>query len=164
MSGRTLRKLFLTFFFFYGTAKSICELRHTFFINLRLRQILNLRYPALFYKNLRSAAGKFAHSVVCGNTYAPPGIIITRHNTGTELALLFCFVFFCLKQKQQTGNGFLFYLIKLEETQKYPISSISSNGCVWRFLFKLKTNIIGRFCSAVWFFPFEFPYFHSTLV
>ena len=100
MSGRTLRKLFLTFFFFYGTAKSICELRHTFFINLRLRQILNLRYPALFYKNLRSAAGKFAHSVVCGNTYAPPGIIITRHNTGTELALLFCFVFFCLKQKQ----------------------------------------------------------------
>ena len=29
---------------------------------------------ALFYKNLHSAAGKFAHSVVCGNTYAPSDI------------------------------------------------------------------------------------------
>ena len=50
---------------------SLCLNGHTFFINLGLRQILNLQPSALFYKNLRPVAGKFAHSAVCGNTYAP---------------------------------------------------------------------------------------------
>ena len=48
-----------------------CKFRHLLFINLRFRQILYLQLAALFYKNLRLAAGKFAHSTVSGNTYAP---------------------------------------------------------------------------------------------
>ena len=53
MSGWALRKRL----FAHGIVKSISELRHTFFVNLRLRQILNMRLPALFYKIiLRSAA------------------------------------------------------------------------------------------------------------
>ena len=63
---------FFLSFFSYGIVELICEHRHTFFISLRLRQKLNLRPSALFHKNLRSAAGKFAHSAVCGNTHAPP--------------------------------------------------------------------------------------------
>ena len=52
-SGWALRKRF----FPYGIVKSISELRHTFFVNLRLRPVLNLGPPALFYKIiLRSAA------------------------------------------------------------------------------------------------------------
>ena len=57
--------------FFCGIVKLICELQHTVFINLRLWQRLNLRHSALFYKNLRSPTGTFAHSAVCGNIYAP---------------------------------------------------------------------------------------------
>ena len=56
------------FLFFCGIINLICELRHKFFINLRLRQINNLLPSALFLRNLRS--GKFTHSVICGNTYA----------------------------------------------------------------------------------------------
>ena len=63
---------FFLSFFSYGIVELICEHRHTFFISLRLRQKLNLRPSALFHNNLRSEAGKFAHSVVCGNTHAPP--------------------------------------------------------------------------------------------
>ena len=72
MFGRTVKKLFL--FFFCGTVKLICKLRHTLFKNLLLRQIPILGPSGLFLKNLRSATGKFAYSVVCGNTYAtlPP--------------------------------------------------------------------------------------------
>ena len=65
MFGSTLNNLFC---FFCGIIKLICELRNTFFINLRLRQILILRLSVLFFKNLRSAAGKFAYSAVSGNT------------------------------------------------------------------------------------------------
>ena len=38
-------------FLFCGIVKSISELRHTFFINLRLRQTLNLQPPALLIKS-----------------------------------------------------------------------------------------------------------------
>ena len=69
MFGRTLN---IFFYIFCGIVKLICELRHTFFINLRLWQILILRPSALFLKNLPSAVGKFAYSAVCGNTYASP--------------------------------------------------------------------------------------------
>ena len=73
MFGRTLKKLFWFFFnFFCSIAKLICKLRHTIFINLRLRQIWILRPSALFKKNLRSAARKFAYSAVWGNTTPPP--------------------------------------------------------------------------------------------
>ena len=75
MFGRTLRKLFFLFFF-CGKIKLICELRHTFFINLPLRQIKNLRPSALLYKNQSSAAGKFGYSAVCGNTYAPHQVAV----------------------------------------------------------------------------------------
>ena len=51
MFGWTLKKLFYFFYFFCGIAKLICELRHTFFTNLRFRQILILRPSALF-KNI----------------------------------------------------------------------------------------------------------------
>ena len=71
MFERTLKKLFWFFYFFCGIVKLICELRHTFFINLRLGQMLILRPSALFLKNLRSVARKFAYSAVCDNTYAP---------------------------------------------------------------------------------------------
>ena len=70
MFERTLKNFF--FNFFCGIVKLICELRHIFFINLRLRQILILRSSAPFLKNLRCAAGIFAYSAVCGNTYATP--------------------------------------------------------------------------------------------
>ena len=72
MFGRTLRKIFDFFFFFLRHNKKV-NLRtwHAFLINLCLREILNLRPSALSYKNMRSAAGKFAHSAVSGNTYAP---------------------------------------------------------------------------------------------
>ena len=64
--------LLLWFFsFFCGIVKLICELRHNFFINLRLQQINNLWPWALFLRNLHPAAGKFTHSVVCGTTYTP---------------------------------------------------------------------------------------------
>ena len=75
MFGRTLKKKKI--YFFCGIVKLICELRHTFFINLRLWEMIILRLSALFQKNLRSAARKFAYSVVCGNTYVsslPPFI------------------------------------------------------------------------------------------
>ena len=64
--------IFYFFYFFCGIIKLICEFRHKFFINLRLRHISNLRPLALFLRNLRSAADKFNHSATCGNTYAPP--------------------------------------------------------------------------------------------
>ena len=70
MFGKTSRNIFLSFF--CGIVKVICELRHTFLINLRLRQINNLRPTTLFLRKLRSAAGKFTHSAVCRNTYASP--------------------------------------------------------------------------------------------
>ena len=64
-----IKETFLIFVsFFCDIGKLICELQHTFFINLRLSQKLNLWSSALFYKILRSAAGKFAPSAVCGNT------------------------------------------------------------------------------------------------
>ena len=63
---------FLFFYFFCGILKLICESRHKFFINLRLRRINNLRPSALFLRNLRSAVGKFTYSAACGNAYAPP--------------------------------------------------------------------------------------------
>ena len=65
MFGSTLNNLFC---FFCEIIKLIRELRNTFFINLRLRQILILRLSVLFFKNLGSAAGKFAYSAVSGNT------------------------------------------------------------------------------------------------
>ena len=72
---RTLKKLFLIlFYFFCGIVKRICELRHTFLVNLRLRQILILRLAALFLKSLRSATGKFAYSAVYGKTNAPSAL------------------------------------------------------------------------------------------
>ena len=40
-----------------------------------------MRPSALFYKNLRSATGKFAHSAVCGNTYAPLSKASTSYNS-----------------------------------------------------------------------------------
>ena len=73
MFGRTLNNFF---YFFCGIVKLICELRHTFFRNLLLRQILILKSSALFKKNLRSAASKFAYSVVWRSTYAPPPFLI----------------------------------------------------------------------------------------
>ena len=71
---KDFREYFFFFFFFYffcDIVKLICELRHKFFIKLWLRKINGLRPSALFLRNLRSAAGKFIHSAVCGNTYAP---------------------------------------------------------------------------------------------
>ena len=61
---------FLNFFsFFWSIVKLICELWHSFFINLRLQQILNLWSSTLLYKNPCSATGKFAHSAVCHPPY-----------------------------------------------------------------------------------------------
>ena len=86
--GRKLGKL-SWFFFFCGLVKLICKLRHTFFINLRLRQKLNLWPSALFHKNLRSAAGKLAHSAVCGKAYAPLPLkqLAILKNTSEQLLL-----------------------------------------------------------------------------
>ena len=75
LSIKTLFKLFLVrvslcFEPFCGIVKLICEFRHKFFINLRLRQKNNLRPSALFLRNLRSVAGKLTHSGACGNTYS----------------------------------------------------------------------------------------------
>ena len=68
------KKTFLSFVsFFCGIVKLFCEVRHTFFINLRLQPKLNLWLSALFYKkNLCSVVGKSAHSVICGNTFDSP--------------------------------------------------------------------------------------------
>ena len=56
-----IKETFLMFFcFFCGIVKLICELWHTFLINLRLQQKLNLQPSTLFRKNLLSAAEKFA--------------------------------------------------------------------------------------------------------
>ena len=59
------------FFVFYGIVELFCELHHKFFINLRLRQKINLWSSALFSKDLHSAAVKIIHSAACGSTYAP---------------------------------------------------------------------------------------------
>ena len=85
--GRTLKKLFWFFYFFCGVVKLICKLCHTFFTNLRPRQILILRPSALFKKNLRSAARKFADSAVCGNTYASPQNLVSILGMWIFLAL-----------------------------------------------------------------------------
>ena len=66
------RQKIIFFSLFCGIVKLIFKRRHKFFINLRLQQINNLRPAPLFLRNLRSAAGKFTHSAVCGNTYTPP--------------------------------------------------------------------------------------------
>ena len=63
---------FLLFYFFCGIVKLICELRHAFFINLRLQQILNIRSSALFCKNLRSAAGKLLIVMSAAKPTPPP--------------------------------------------------------------------------------------------
>ena len=55
--------------FFCGVVKLTFELWHKFFINLRFRQILNLRRSTLFYNNLPSATPECTHSAVCGRTY-----------------------------------------------------------------------------------------------
>ena len=56
------------------------------FINLRLQQKLNLQLLGLFHKTLRSTAGKFPHSVVCSNTYAPrPNYVMCRYKVGLML-------------------------------------------------------------------------------
>ena len=60
MSGWVLRKRF----FPYGIVKSISELQHTFFINVRLRQILNLQPPALFYKIILLSAATSTHPLI----------------------------------------------------------------------------------------------------
>ena len=91
--GRTLEKPFLIFFFFFfflflyffcGLGK--CELQQKIFINLRLRQILILRPSALFLKNLRFAAGKFAFSAVWGNTFVTPTLQCTNQPNFPESA------------------------------------------------------------------------------
>ena len=56
---------------FCNIVKLIRELRHTFFINLRLQQKLNLWPSTFFYKNLYSAAGTFVQSAFGCNTCAP---------------------------------------------------------------------------------------------
>ena len=64
MFGRILEKLV------FLRQTLICELQHTFFIDLRLGQIRSKWLLALFWEYLRSAACKFAYSAVCENTYA----------------------------------------------------------------------------------------------
>ena len=51
-------------FLFCGIVKSISELQHTFFINLRLQQILNLRPPALFYKIILQSVATSTHPLI----------------------------------------------------------------------------------------------------
>ena len=121
---KDVKETFLIFVsFFCGIVKLICELWRTFFINLRLRQKLNLRPSALFYKNLSSAKGKFAHSAVCGNTYVPPKeLLLTLHLT---------FAFNVLASPKDFGPLFfsvyinnLLLLVKL----CYVCSSIAGNN------------------------------------
>ena len=86
-----LQGIFFFFWFFYffcDIVKLICELRYKFFINLQLRQINNLRPSALHLRNLPSAAGKFTHFAICGNTYAP---LLSYRDT-----LQFLYLFLCL--------------------------------------------------------------------
>ena len=78
-----LKKFFYLLFFFCGNVKLICELRHKLFINLQLRKINHLRPSAQLLRNLRSTAGKFTHSVVCGSTYVPP--VIFKRESGCIL-------------------------------------------------------------------------------
>ena len=63
MFRRKLGKLF--FSFFWEIVKSICEHQHNIFSKSTA--------PAkIWNNNLRSAASRFAHSAVCGNTYTSP--------------------------------------------------------------------------------------------
>ena len=67
----TLRKLFLFFYFFLQHSKvNLQTSTYIFYISMALDKyaVKNLRSSVLFYKNLHSAARKFAHSAVCGNT------------------------------------------------------------------------------------------------
>ena len=137
MFGRKLRKLSWFFFFFLrGIVKLICEFRHTFFINLRLQQKLNLRPSALFHKNLRSAAGKFAHSAVCGNTYAPlppPSPPPTSETYSLTVISLMWTIFYKIHEMR---NHSFTYTAKLD--LKSQIVSFSSkwayvNNSVWTF-------------------------------
>ena len=70
--GKTSRNIFFFLSLFSGIVKLSCELRHKFLFNLWLWQTNNLRPLALLLRNLCSAAGRYSHSAVCGNTYAPP--------------------------------------------------------------------------------------------
>ena len=54
-----------------GILKLICDLRHTYFTNLRFRQILNLGHRHCFIK-ICVQNRQILHSVVCGNTFIPP--------------------------------------------------------------------------------------------
>ena len=84
-----VKETFLVFAsFFCGIVKLICELRHTFFYKSTARAKIKSAEPsALFYKNLRSAAGKFAHSAVSGNTYASSSSmpLLKKKKTQNEL-------------------------------------------------------------------------------
>ena len=58
------------FSFFCGIARLICKLLLKSFINLRLRQIKNLRFSKLFLKNSCSVVDEFTHSAVYSSTKA----------------------------------------------------------------------------------------------
>ena len=119
MFGRTLNNFF---YFFCGIVKLICELRHTFFRNLLLRQILILKSSALFLKNLRSTASKFDYSVVWRSTYTPfPFLIesdiwswsVKKMYWKIYLRLLFLHSSYSYIHRTPEKDDFGFYLHKL---------------------------------------------------
>ena len=115
---RTLKKLFLIlFYFFCGIVKFICELRHTFLVNLRPRQILILRLAALLFKSLRSATNKFANSPYIS-------FVVT----------------FCVRQFRSKGQLLLFLQLHLKDlllgvNKLLPSAKMmnpcSSHNCNW---------------------------------
>ena len=69
------RRKFLVFFsFFFFLRHSRVNLRTSTYILYKSTAPAKIKSAAFstFHKNLRSAAGKFAYSAVCGNTHAPP--------------------------------------------------------------------------------------------
>ena len=69
----TLRKLFWFFFFFLRHIEvSLRTSAYICFYKSAAPDNINLRYLALFYENLCSAAVKFSYFTLCGNIYATP--------------------------------------------------------------------------------------------
>ena len=61
-----------TFFFFFLRQNKVNLRTSTYVFHKSTASAnINLQPSVLFYKNLRSAAGKFAYSAVSSNTYAP---------------------------------------------------------------------------------------------
>ena len=103
-----------------------------------------MRSSVLFHKNLRSAAGKFAHSAACGNTYTPLFIYVPQR-LGNDCLLKVAYAttnnIYC--KKKLVNSEEMSVIISYQEIKrqaKVTASGKSENDCCVKVESNFKPN------------------------